>query len=48
MKKRYAAALIAAATLLCGCKQDINYAEMTLPPEYTERVPDPDSDKDIM
>ena len=48
MKKRYAAALIAAATLLCGCKQDINYAEMTLPPEYTERVPDPDADKDIM
>ncbi len=48
MKKRYTASLIAAAMLLCGCKQDINYDEITLPPEYTEQHPDPDADKDSL
>lgn len=34
--------------LLCGCGTEIDYSEITLPPEYIEKAPDPDADKDMM
>ena len=48
MKKRSVAALLAAVMLLGGCGKEIDYSSITLPPEYTEKQPDPDADKDIM
>ena len=48
MKKRLVAALLAAVMLLGGCGKEIDYSSITLPPEYTEKLPDPDADKDIM
>ncbi|MBP3855621.1 MAG: hypothetical protein IK990_08450 [Ruminiclostridium sp.] len=46
MKKRFLAASLAAALLFCGCSKEIDYSAVTLPPEYTEKIPDPDADKD--
>ena len=48
MKKRSIAALLAAVMLLSACGKEIDYSSITLPPEYTEKIPDPDADKDIM
>lgn len=48
MKKRLITALLAAVMLICSCGREIDYSEITLPPEYTEKKPDPDADKDIM
>ena len=48
MKKRFKAALLACVMLISGCGREIDYSSITLPPEYTEKLPDPDADKDIM
>ena len=33
--------------LIAGCSSEIDYDSITLPPEYTEKAPDPDADKEI-
>lgn len=48
MRKRFLPAALAAVTLLCGCTREIDYSSITLPPEYTEILPDPDADKDAL
>ena len=48
MRKRLFCAALTIALLLSGCGREIDYSEITLPPEYTEMIPDPDGTRDAM
>lgn len=48
MRKKLFCAALTAVLLLSGCGREIDYTEITLPPEYTEIVPDPDGTKNAL
>ena len=48
MKKRTFALSAAVLMLFSGCTKQIDYSQVTVPPQYTEAEPDPDADKDMM
>lgn len=40
--------LLSATAPIAGCGRQIDYSEITLAPEYTEIIPDPDGEKDAL